>query len=117
MISLHQRRTHPEFQDGCYACRISSVLFSGSDSVKKVEKKERLLAKDRDAYKSLRKQGYQPQHVGGSAKLEANATNRHQIEHPRLWASLDKEGRAHIDEAASAAASIPDGMSVAPDAP
>lgn len=36
--------------------------------------------KDREAYKRLRDQGLQPKHIDGSARLEATASDRFEIE-------------------------------------
>jgi len=107
MLTLHQRRTHRRPVDGCYGCRLSSVQVATSPAVKQVESRERALSKDLAAYRSLRRQGYQPEHLAGSAQVEATATDRWDIEAPRLVRTLDKEGRAHIDEAAQVAATIP----------
>jgi len=76
MLTLHQRRTHRRPVDGCYGCRLSSVQVATSPAVKQVESRERALSKDLAAYRSLRRQGYQPEHLAGSAQVEATATDR-----------------------------------------
>lgn len=42
--------------------------------------REQQLARDRDAYARLRREGLQPRTVGGSAELERTADHRHEIE-------------------------------------
>lgn len=42
--------------------------------------REQTLARDRDAYARLRREGLQPRTVGGSAELEATADHRHEVE-------------------------------------
>lgn len=42
--------------------------------------REPQLARDRDAYARLRREGLQPRTVAGSAELEATADHRHEIE-------------------------------------
>ncbi|MFZ9885472.1 MAG: hypothetical protein ACO3ON_08465, partial [Ilumatobacteraceae bacterium] len=60
---------------GCFACRVSHVRMSGSamptrNNVQDMNRKERVLDKDLDAYKRIRKTGGQPTKIDGSAKLE-----------------------------------------------
>jgi hypothetical protein len=69
---IHQERVHPEFVDGCPACRWSSVSLAAQaipsrrPEVAHTERKEERLTKDMAAYRDLRRQGYQPPQVGGS---------------------------------------------------
>lgn len=42
--------------------------------------REQTLARDRDAYARLRREGLQPRTVDGSAELEATADHRHEVE-------------------------------------
>lgn len=46
---------------------------SRSRAVSEMNHKERILDKDLDAYKRIRKTGGQPQQINGSARLEATA--------------------------------------------
>jgi len=77
---VKHRETHPDLDvEGCFACRISNVAISGSAmpsrsrAVSEMNHKERILDKDLDAYKRIRKTGGQPQQINGSARLEATA--------------------------------------------
>jgi hypothetical protein len=113
MRTLHQRRKHPEFVESCWACRISTVGVGISAGVKAIDASERSLRRDLDAYKRLRLDGRQPEHLLGSAALEAKADHPLAVDHPKLWASLDTEGRAHVDEAMTLAREAPQGLKVA----
>jgi hypothetical protein len=74
---MKHAETHPSLNvDGCFACRISHVRMSGSamptrKNVQELNRKERVLDRDLDAYKRIRKSGGQPEQIDGSAKFEA----------------------------------------------
>jgi hypothetical protein len=74
---MKHAETHPSLDvDGCFACRVSHVRMSGSamptrKNVQELNRKERVLDRDLDAYKRIRKSGGQPEQIDGSAKFEA----------------------------------------------
>jgi len=74
---MKHAETHPSLDvEGCFACRVSHVRMSGSamptrNNVQDMNRKERVLDKDLDAYKRIRKSGGQPEQINGSAKFEA----------------------------------------------
>jgi hypothetical protein len=74
---MKHAETHPSLDvDGCFACRISHVRMSGSamptrKNVQELNRKERVLDRDLDAYKRIRRSGGQPEQIDGSAKFEA----------------------------------------------
>jgi hypothetical protein len=74
---MKHRETHPGLDvAGCFACRIAHVAISGSafptrGQVGDMNRKEKILDKDLDAYKRIRKTGGQPAHIDGSARMEA----------------------------------------------
>jgi hypothetical protein len=74
---MKHAETHPSLDvDGCFACRVSHVRMSGSamptrKNVQELNRKERVLDRDLDAYKRIRKSGGQPEQINGSAKFEA----------------------------------------------
>lgn len=74
---LKHQETHPTLDvEGCFACRISHVRMSGSamptrHNVGAMNLKEKQLDKDLDAYQRIRQTGGQPNHIDGSARLEA----------------------------------------------
>jgi hypothetical protein len=54
--------------------------------------KDEQLARDRDAYRRLRKDGVQPDHVGGSERIERHATLPIEVE--MGWVAKTKTGKA-----------------------
>lgn len=84
---MKHRETHPTLDvEGCFACKVTGVTFGASAMpTRKPEEhrtidKERILDKDLDAYKRLRRDGVQPKGIDGSAKIEARAEERYQVE-------------------------------------
>lgn len=77
-------RTHPVYVEGCFMCRVSSVgiAASATGSVRAQTGNELEHAWDRDmhAYKRLRDNGVQPPRIDGSARREATANTRADIE-------------------------------------
>lgn len=57
-----------------------------------VNSKDDQLARDRDAYKRLRRDGLQPPHVHGSEQLERDATMPIEVE--MGWTAKTKTGKA-----------------------
>jgi len=76
---MKHKETHPNLDvEGCFACRVSHFRVSGSatptrNNVSELNKKEKFLDGDLDAYKRIRKTGGQPTQIDGSARLEATA--------------------------------------------
>lgn len=76
---MKHKETHPDLNvEGCFACRISHIAVSGAatptrKSIGELNHKEKILGKDLDAYKRIRKTGGQPTQIDGSARLEATA--------------------------------------------
>jgi hypothetical protein len=74
---MKHRETHAGLDvAGCFACRIAHFGVSGSATptrgeIGEMNRKERLLGRDLDAYKRIRKSGGQPETIDGSAKFEA----------------------------------------------
>jgi len=82
---MKHRETHPNLDvEGCFACRISHVRMSGTamptrQNVSAMNAKEKVLDKDLDAYKRIRKSGGQPDTIDGSARLEKTADHKEQL--------------------------------------
>lgn len=72
-----------------------SIGFVGPRT-RKANTKDDQLAKDRDAYRRLRRDGLQPPHVGGSEHLEKNATLPIEIE--TGWIAKTKTGKVLANE-------------------
>jgi len=76
---MKHTETHPTLDvDGCFACRVSHVRMSGSamptrKNVQEMNRKEKALDRDLDAYKRVRKTGGQPTQIDGAARWEAMA--------------------------------------------
>jgi len=56
IMSIHRQRTHPEFVDGCFGCKASTLQWVSLDARSKNRANDREL----DAYRTARKQGIQP---------------------------------------------------------
>lgn len=82
---LH-RRTHPDYVEGCDACRYASVnlapsaMPTRSPDAAATAARERRWERDRPAYKRLRENGQQPRCIEGCAELEAKAASPAEIE-------------------------------------
>lgn len=84
---MKHRETHPNLDvEGCFACKIAGVTF-GADAMPsrkrhaaRTNATERRWDKDMAAYKRLRADGLQPAQIDGSAKMEAKAEDRVQVE-------------------------------------
>ncbi len=106
MTTLHQRRTHPAPVPTCFGCKVGTLTFGAvSGEVRELADREKVLAKDLDAYKRMRRNGYQPGHLGGSAVIEREARDPVEIAHPKLI-GLDDVSRKHAAAAAQAAVDI-----------
>jgi len=55
-MSLHKHITHPEFVEGCFGCKASTLQWVSMDA----QNKNRANDRELDAYRSARKQGIQP---------------------------------------------------------
>lgn len=79
-----------ECEPNCFGCKLESVSFAPSamptrnPGAARAAVTDPQLDKDRDAYKRLRRDGEQPKHVGGSAHLEATASESFEITTGRI---------------------------------
>jgi hypothetical protein len=111
MPSLHQRRTHPTYVEGCFGCKAGTLTTAAvSGPVSELAQRERVLAQDMDAYKRMRRQGLQPGHLAGSATVEREARNPLEIRHPRII-GMNEEARQHAQNAVDVAATIEPSLS------
>jgi hypothetical protein len=55
-VSLHRRRVHPVYVEGCFGCKAGSVSFADIQIREFSHRNEREL----DAYRDARKDGIQP---------------------------------------------------------
>lgn len=76
---MKHRETHPNLDvENCFGCRVAHFRVSASatpsrNSVGDMTRKEKILDRDLDAYKRIRKTGGQPDQIDGSARIEATA--------------------------------------------
>ena len=59
-MSLHQDRTHPEFVEGCFGCKISTLELSPGDAHSRAAMPKRKWEGELKRYKEARRQGIQP---------------------------------------------------------
>lgn len=69
-MTLHQFRTHPEYVEGCFGCKVAYVGHMGCTPTRSIGagRSDRDLQKkwdkELDLYRSARKQGIQPASTG-----------------------------------------------------
>jgi hypothetical protein len=59
-MSLHQERTHAEFVEGCFGCKISTLELSPGDANGRASMPKRKWEGELKRYKEARRQGIQP---------------------------------------------------------
>ena len=59
-MSLHQKQTHPEYVEGCFGCKISTLELGVGDANSKVSMSTTKWDAELKAYKDARAQGIQP---------------------------------------------------------
>lgn len=59
-MSLHQKQTHPEYVEGCFGCKISTLELGVGDANSKVSMTTTKWDAELKAYRSARDQGIQP---------------------------------------------------------
>jgi len=55
-MSLHRHRVHPDYVEGCFGCKVSTLSFADMH----IRAWSHANDKELDAYKSARKDGIQP---------------------------------------------------------
>ena len=79
---------------------VAAAVFTTSVGKQKavaIDAKEERWNKDIPAYKRLRKQGFQPVGIDGSAKMESEATTRFEIESGKIMLGKEKQIAEAID--------------------
>jgi hypothetical protein len=85
MAARHLKDDTGQCVPNCFGCKLESVSFAPSSmgtrfpSAARAALKDPLLDKDREAYRRLRRNGEQPKHVSGSARVEALAESSAEI--------------------------------------
>lgn len=86
-MSLHRERTHPQYVDGCFGCKVSTLQLATeptNDTRRAQYRGQHKWAAefhngDREAYRRLRQDGVQPPTISGSAHLEKHADTEFEI--------------------------------------
>ena len=59
-MSLHREREHPTYVDGCFGCKIGTLVVSSGDANTNKLMSSKKWDRELSAYKEARKQGIQP---------------------------------------------------------
>lgn len=59
-MNLHQQQTHPEYVEGCFGCKISTLQLGVGDANSSVSMSTTKWDAELKAYRSAREQGIQP---------------------------------------------------------
>lgn len=87
-MSLHRRTVHPDYVEGCWGCKVSTLQLATEPTNDEQARQYRFQGNfaaeftngDREAYRRLRADGLQPPRIAGSAHLERHATTRYEVE-------------------------------------
>lgn len=93
------RQRHPQYVEDCFGCKALTIQLtpsaaptSADASFAKWKAEEKTLTEDGEAYKRLRRDGFQPKNINGSAQLEAEARTRYEIESGQLFTGPAHQG-------------------------
>jgi len=59
-MSLHKERTHPEFVEGCFGCKASTIDLNPGEANSRLTMSSKKWDKELALYRSARSQGIQP---------------------------------------------------------
>jgi hypothetical protein len=59
-MSLHRQQTHPEFVEGCFGCKISTLSLNAGEANSNLTMSSKKWDKELQAYRDARAQGIQP---------------------------------------------------------
>ena len=60
-MSLHQRQKHPEYIEGCFGCKASTLDLNAGDANSRLAMSTKKWDKELALYRSAREQGIQPE--------------------------------------------------------
>lgn len=60
-MSLHRIRTHPEYVEGCFGCKASTVDLNAGEASTRMPMSAKKWDKELALYRSAREQGIQPE--------------------------------------------------------
>jgi hypothetical protein len=94
-MSLHQLRTHPEFVEGCFGCKISTLELSTGDANGRAAMPLRKWEGELEAYRNARKQGIQP---AGTTMAKIVAAEKASENLGRAYNAEKDPNARHIDK-------------------
>jgi hypothetical protein len=59
-MSLHRQQTHPEFVEGCFGCKVSTLSLNAGEANSNLSMSSKKWDKELQAYRDARAQGIQP---------------------------------------------------------
>jgi hypothetical protein len=60
-MSLHQRQKHPEYVEGCFGCKASTIDLNAGEANSRLTMSSKKWDKELALYRSAREQGIQPE--------------------------------------------------------
>lgn len=69
-MSLHRRTTHPDFVEGCFGCKVSTLQLNAGDAKANIAMSRKKWDGELQAYRDARAQGIQP---AGTSKRQIDA--------------------------------------------
>jgi hypothetical protein len=60
-MSLHRERTHPDFVEGCFGCKASTIDLNAGEANSRLTMSSKKWDKELALYRSARAQGIQPE--------------------------------------------------------
>ena len=94
-MSLHQIRTHPEFVEDCFGCKISTLELSTGDANGRAAMPLRKWEGELEAYRNARKQGIQP---AGTTMAKIVAAEKASENLGRAYNAEKDPNAKHIDK-------------------
>lgn len=94
-MSKHRREVHPEYVEGCFGCKVSSIQLNAGDAKSNIGMSRKKWDGELEAYRDARAQGIQP---GGTSMRQIEAAHR----------ASEKLGRAYDANTMTAANRITD---------
>jgi len=99
-VELEQHNGQHQGCPECFRIKLGTLQFQGMGAGDR-RQTDASRSKDMDSYKVLRRQGYQPKHVFGSAEVAAQANSKFEVEHSVIMApGIRKEMESRMQEAA-----------------
>jgi hypothetical protein len=102
-MSLHQIQTHPEFVDGCFGCKITTLELGTGDANSRAAMPKRKWESELVRYKEARNQGIQPagttmDKIIAAEKASENLGRAYNAEKDPNAKSIDKRTANAINE-------------------